>query len=139
MLFSSKMSPSLVPPIYYGNIRPQQVQLHTHLGIILTPTLSWSKHIPAARGKANWRIGVLKRYKYIYSRKYLEIWYILFVRPILKYCDVLYGSCSLDNSYKLEKVQLETAHIVTGCNAPFTQDEDCPAKGRDGPITTYHW
>ncbi len=76
MFFSSKMSPSLVPQIYYGNIRLQWVQSHKHLGLILTPNLSSPKDISAAIANANRCLEVLKRYKYTYSRKYLEIGYI---------------------------------------------------------------
>ncbi len=68
MLFSSKISPSLVPPILYGNIRLQQVFEHKHLGLIFTPKLPWSKHISAVIAKANRRLGVLKKNKYILSR-----------------------------------------------------------------------
>ncbi len=61
MLFSITMSPSLVPTIYYGNIRLHQVQTHKHLGLILTPNLSWMKHISAAIAKPSRHFEVLKK------------------------------------------------------------------------------
>jgi hypothetical protein len=117
MLFSSKISPSQVPPILYGNIRLQQVYEHKHFDLIFTLNLSWSKHISAAIAKANRRLGVLKKNKYILSRKSLEIGYISFVRPIVEYGDIIYDSCSKADSDKLENVQLEAARIATGCKS----------------------
>ncbi len=90
MILSSKTSTAQVPPILYGNIRLQQVFEHKHLGLIFTPNLSWSKHISAVIAKANRCLGVLKKNKYILSRKSLEIGYFSFIRPILEYCDLIY-------------------------------------------------
>ncbi len=53
ILFSSKISPNSVQLIYYGNIRFQQVESHKHLGLILTPNKSWSKHISTTLAKSN--------------------------------------------------------------------------------------
>ncbi len=89
MLFSSKISPSQVPPILYGNIRLQQVFEHKYLGLIFTPNLSWSKHISTVIAKANRHLGVLKKNKYILSRKSLEIGYFSFICPVLEYGDVI--------------------------------------------------
>ncbi len=73
VLVSRKISPSQLLPIDYGNIRLQQVFEHKHLGLIFTPNLSWSKHISAVITKANQCLGVLKKNKYILSRKSLKI------------------------------------------------------------------
>ncbi len=88
-----------------------------HLGLIFTPNLSWSKHIFAVIAKANRRLGILKKNKYILSRKSLEIGYFSFIQPIVEYGDVIYNSCSKADSGKLENGQLEAALIVTGCKS----------------------
>ncbi len=95
----------------------QQVFEHKHLGLIFTPNLSWSKHISAVIAKANQRLGVLQKTKYVLSRKSLEIGYFSFIRPILEYGDLIYDSCSKSDSDKLENVQLEAAWIATGCKS----------------------
>ncbi len=64
--------------------------------------------------KANQCLGVLKKNKYILSRKSLEICYFSFKRPTLEYGDLIYDSCSKSDSEKLENVQLEAARIATG-------------------------
>ncbi len=111
VLFFHKICSSLVPPIYYGNIRLQQVESQKHLCFIVTPILSWIKHIPVTISKVNRHLGIPKKYKYTFFRKSREIRHISFVRPILGYGDVLYDSCSIDDSNKLENVQLEVILI----------------------------
>ncbi len=74
--------------------------------LLFTPNLSWTKHIAAIATKANRRLGVIKKYKYTLSRKTLQIGYITFIRPILEYGDVIYDACSIEDTTKLEKVQL---------------------------------
>ncbi len=75
------------------------------------------KKVSAVIAKANRRLGVLKKNKYILSRKSLEIGYFSFIRPIVEYGDVIYDSCSKGNSGKLENVQLEATRIVAGCKS----------------------
>ena len=55
-----------------------------------------------------------KYIKFILDRKYLEIIYISFIRPILEYGDVIIDNCTAQEKGKLEKVQYEAARIVTG-------------------------
>ncbi len=123
MFFSSKDSSSQVPPILYGNIRLQQVFEHKHFRFSFTPNTSWSKHISAVIAKANRCLGVLKKNKYILSRKSLEIGYFSFIRPIVEYGDVIYDSCSNAYSGKLENVQRDATRIVTGCKSHTSHEQ----------------
>ncbi len=94
-----------------------------HPGLIFTPNLSWSKHISVVIAKANQRLGVLKKNKYILSRKSLEIGDFSFINPILKYGDLIYDLCSKYDSKKLENVQLEIARIGTGCKSHTSHEQ----------------
>ncbi len=114
MLFSKKCQPSNVPPLLLGTHSLSKVNEHKHLGLLFTPNLSQTKHIAAITAKANRRLGVIKKYKYTISRKTQEIRYITFIRPILEYSDAIYDACSIEDTTKFEKVQLEAASIVTG-------------------------
>ncbi len=113
ILFSKKCQPSNVPPLLLGTHSLSKVNENKYLGLLFTPNLSWTKHITAITAKANRRLGVIKKYKYTLSRKTLNIGYITFIRPILEYGDVIYDACSIEDTTKLEKVQLEAARIVT--------------------------
>ncbi len=114
MLSSKNHQPSNVPPLLLGTHSLSKVNEHKHLGLLFTPNLSWTKQIAAITAKANRRLRVITKFKYTLSRKTLEIGYITFTRPILEYGDVIYDACSIEDTTKLEKVQLEAARIVTG-------------------------
>ncbi len=114
MLFSTKRNPSPVPPIMIGQHHIDQVKEHKHLGLIFSPCLSWTKHISATIAKVNKRLGILKKYKYRFSRNTLEIGYKSFVRPLIEYGKEIYDTCTKEDSDKLENLQLEAARTVTG-------------------------
>ncbi len=114
MLFSKKRQPSNIPPLLLGTHILSKVNEHKHLGLLFTPNLSWTKHIAAITAKANRRLGVIKKYKYTLSHTTSEIGYITFITLILEYSDVIYDACSIEDTTKLEKIQLEAARIVTG-------------------------
>jgi hypothetical protein len=114
MLFSLKKHPSVLPPIYLGDQLVSLVPVHSHLGVTLTPTLSWSEHINKMSSKCYKILGVLKKFKYRWTRRTLETCYLSFVRPIIEYADILYDSCGITDSSRLESVQLEAARLVTG-------------------------
>ena len=114
MLFSLKKTPSFIPPLYLGDKQISLVPSHSHLGMTLTPKLTWSEHINKISTKCSKLLGILKRFKYRWSRKALETCYISFVRPIVEYGCLIYDSCCQADSDRLEKVQLEAARIATG-------------------------
>ena len=146
MLFSTKRTPSNIPPLYIGNVPLEMVDSHKHLGLILTPTLSWTKHIDALIAKVNKRLGMLKRYKYRFSRNALEIGYKTFVRPILEYGNIVYDSCLKEESDRIENVQLEAARIVTGGKFRTSSEElyeelgwrDLSTRRKISKLTRFH-
>jgi hypothetical protein len=40
--------------------------------------------------------------------------YLIFIRPLLEYAGEVWDNCTLADSERLEKIQLEAARIVTG-------------------------
>ncbi len=122
MLFSTRRPNLLVPPIMLGRSTLKQVFSHKHLGLILKPNLSWGEHISSIIAKANKRLFILKHYKYKLSRYALATGYMNFIRPIIEYGDVLYDSCTLEQSNLIEKLQHEAARTVTG--AKFRSSPD---------------
>ena len=56
----------------------------------------------------------MRKFKYTLDRKSLETIYIAFIRPILKYADVIWDKCTQKEKHDLEKIQLEAARIATG-------------------------
>ena len=114
MFFTTKRPNIKLPPIHLGNAVLEQVYLHKHLGVTLMPTLNWNEHISNIIAKANKRLSTLKCIKYRVSRKALEICYSSFVRPILEYGNVLYDSCTKEQSERIENVQRDAARVIIG-------------------------
>ena len=56
----------------------------------------------------------MRKLKYDLDRKSLETIYIVLIRPILEYADVLWDNCTQAEKQELEKIQLEAARIATG-------------------------
>ena len=48
------------------------------------------------------------------DHKSLETIYTDFIRPLLKYWDVIWDNCSQYEKQELDKIQLEAASIATG-------------------------
>ena len=96
-----------------------------HLGLILTPTLFFQKHLVEKIKKANQNIGIIKNLSKYLPIKTLNQMYKTFVRSHLDYCDVIYHEPPKisDNRSEitltapmeeLEKVQYRGALAVTG-------------------------
>jgi hypothetical protein len=57
---------------------------------------------------------MLQKYKYRWSKSALVKAYTSVIRPTLEYGDILYDSCTAEDSSRIENVQLEAARIATG-------------------------
>ena len=56
----------------------------------------------------------MRKLKFQLDRKSLETIYIVFIRPLLEYGDVIWDNCTQDEKRELDKIQNEAARIVTG-------------------------
>ena len=56
----------------------------------------------------------MRKLKFQFDRKTLEIIYFTFIRPILEYADVVWDNCTQFDQTEIEKVQLEAGRIVSG-------------------------
>ena len=92
-----------------------EVESHKHLGIFLSNDCTWHKHIEYIKEKAWKRVNAMRKLKYEFERKSLEIIYFSFIRPILEYGDTIWDNCTQYEKAELDKIQDEAARIVTGC------------------------
>ncbi len=76
--------------------------------------LRWNQQIDYIKSKALSRINIMRKLKFRLHRDSLETIYTSFIRPILEYGDVLFDSCTNQESDELEKIQQEAARIATG-------------------------
>ena len=56
----------------------------------------------------------MRKLNFRLDRKALETIYMVFIRPILEYADVVWCNITKYEEDELEKIQLEAARIVTG-------------------------
>jgi hypothetical protein len=96
------------------NTRMYPLKCHKHLGITLNADCKWSNHINTIIEKTSKLVAVLRKLKFKVSRNFLEIMYLTFIRPLLEYAGEVWDNCTLADSERLEKIQLEAARIVTG-------------------------
>ncbi len=91
MFFTTKR-PRPIPPLKLGTVTLHKVFSHKHLGVTLTPNLSWNEHVSNIIAKANKRLFIMKAFKYRISRQALITYYFGFIRPIVEYGDLIFDS-----------------------------------------------
>lgn len=87
---------------------------HKHLGLTLSNTGNWHKHIENILASAAKIIGIMRKLNFNLSRVALNQKYFSFVLPVLEYSSVVWDSCSKQDSIVLDRLQNEAARIVTG-------------------------
>ena len=118
MIFSNKVL-SNSPAVLFNSIVVEQVYEHKHLGIWLTPTLCWSRHIQHICMKANSKLAVFRSVKYL-SRPVLDILYKLQMRSVIDYgLIIFYDTLKQSDITRLDCIQYCSARVVTGA-LPYT-------------------
>ena len=98
ILFTQKRNSIYHPPLFFNNQIVKKVPEHKHLGLILDPQLSFSKHITEKIATARRGIGVLKYISSYAPINSLNQIYKTYVRPHLDYCDIIYHIPSKSSS-----------------------------------------
>ena len=125
ILFSCKKKAVNHPQLIFNGSPVLRVNEHKHLGLILTPTLNFAKHIAEKVKKAKKNIGILKHLNKFLPIKTLIHMYKALVRSHLDYCDIIYhipptshdpplGVSLHDHMETIEKTQYQAALAVTG-------------------------
>ncbi|PJE77717.1 hypothetical protein CI610_03355 [invertebrate metagenome] len=105
-----------IPPLNltFGEETLKLVGNHRHLGVTFSSDAKWSLHIAEIIKTCMKKVSVLRKFKFLLSRKTLLRIYRVFVLPVLEYACEVWDGCSLADVNKLEQVQLEAARIITG-------------------------
>ena len=125
ILFSCKKKAVNHPQLVFNGSPVLRVDEHKHLGLILTPTLNFAKHIAEKVKKAKRNIGIMKHLNKFLPIKTLIHMYKALVRSHLDYCDIVYhipptshdppfGISLHDHMETIEKTQYQAALAVTG-------------------------
>ena len=114
LLFSRKINKPFHTPIIMNNQVISEVAVHKHLGLTFTNDCTWYEHLAQIKTKAWQRIKIMRKLKFLLTRKSLHTIYFSFIRPLLEYADVVWDNCTQYEVDELEKIQNEAARIVTG-------------------------
>ena len=106
------------PVLSMGGCDIAEVNIHTHLGLVLQNNMSWNSHIFSIYEKASKRLDLLKSLRFKINRSTFACLYKSLIRPIMEYGDLIWpDNCTVGNSELLECVQYESAKVVTGAIA----------------------
>lgn len=89
-----------------------RVTEYKYLGILITSDLSWTPHIKKVVGKANQRLGYIRRVLKLASPATKLTAYKVLVRPILEYACEVWDPYLKDSVSKLEQVQRRALRFI---------------------------
>ncbi|MEW8548105.1 MAG: reverse transcriptase family protein, partial [Candidatus Thiodiazotropha sp.] len=121
MLFSFRQFEDF-PTLLFDGVDIKFVSNHKHLGLIFSDNMKWNVHIESILDRASRMIGVMRKLKYVFSRRSLNQTYISFIRPVLEYASIVWDGCTVAQRDSLEKLQNEIARIVTGLTKSVSLD-----------------
>ena len=98
----------------------KRVSQFKYLGVVFDERLSWNDHVKFILAKAGKRVGVLGRIRYCITWHSAKIIYTSMIRPIVEYCDTVWGCCGQVNKNALESLQRRAGRIV--CRASSSED-----------------
>ena len=100
------------PPITLYRKPLATVSQHRHLGLILSSDLRWTPHVDVILSKASRLLGVLRRLSSSLSQAALSAFYMIYIRPILEYANVVWGKLPTYLDDRIERLQRKAARIV---------------------------
>ena len=92
MLFSNKTI--LHPPLNFQGKPIEEVNQHTHLGIIFNSSMNWKNHVSGILQSVSKLLDVMHKLSKCIDRKSLETIYESYVRPKLEYASIVWDDCS---------------------------------------------
>ena len=98
-----------------------------YLGVVFDENLSWNDHVKYVLAKAGKRVGMLGRLRYCITGHSANIIYTSMIRPIIEYCNTVWGCCGEVNKAALERLQRRAGRIV------------CRVSSSDSALTKLKW
>ena len=80
----------------------EQVRIFKYLGVVINETLTWSDHINMICSKVTRSLNLLRRLSWFLPRSLLLLYLKSYILPSFDYCDVVWSSCSQEESRRLE-------------------------------------
>ncbi len=105
--------------IHINNEPLYKVTISKYLGMFIDSNLKWDDHINNMIPKISVKIGILRSLRNIVPTDTLIQIYNAIVEPHLDYDDAVYDSASQTSKYRLQKLQIRAASLITG-SGPHT-------------------
>lgn len=115
------------------------VSEYKYLGLVLDTKLLWTKHIHYVKAKCEKGVNMLRcisRSKWGADPKISLLFYRSYIRSILDYGCILYGSASNTNLLSIDRIQYKSIRICIGamgsspCHAILAEAQEAPLKLR---------
>ena len=125
VIFSCKKNKPTHPQLTFNDNTVVEVKDQKHLGLTLSPSLSFTKHINEKLSKAKRIIGIIKHISKYLPLKALDQMYKALIRSHLDYCDIIYhqpskvhqpplGVSLTASMEEIERVQYQAGLAITG-------------------------
>ncbi len=122
LIISRKKAQFAIPNVVLDGCNVNFVSEHKHVGIWLDTKLDWKVHIQKLAEKANKRMGILRKFKYLLPRHALSQCYLSYVRPLMEYGGPLFAGQDKKDLEILDRIQIEAMHIITGAKHRTSHD-----------------
>ena len=131
LLISRKVIKPVHSQLYMQNHEIKEVENHKNLSLYFSNDGTWHTHISYIKEKAWYRIKIMRKLKFQLDRKFLEIIYTSFIRPMLEYGNEIWDNCTQYEKDDPEKIQTEAARIATGTTKLVSLENLCSVTGWD--------
>lgn len=114
LIITKKRNKLDYPALHMNNTKIKEVNMHKHLGITFSDDCNRTCHITTISKTAWKRIGSLRRSKFSLDKRSLNKLYIIYIRSLLEYGNIIWDNCSQENKQSIEHIQVEAMRIITG-------------------------
>ena len=88
--------------LHIDGLTVEQVRIFKYLGVVINETLTWSDHINMICSKVTRSLNLLRRLSWFLPHSLLLLYLKSYILPSFDYCDVVWSSCSQEESRRLE-------------------------------------
>ena len=104
LLHSSRRKVASALDIHLDGVAVEQVRVIKYLGVLINDTLTWSDHVGLVCRKVNGCLNLLRRLSWFLPRSLLLTYLKSYILPHFDYCDVVWSSCTQEESRRLESL-----------------------------------
>lgn len=105
-------SDSTCPQLVLAGTLLEYTSKHKYLGLVLTPTLSWSAHVNTIVSSANTSLGYIRRNFRSAPTNFKRLLYITLIRPKLEYASAIWRPSQATLTNLIEATQRRAVRFI---------------------------